>query len=303
MSTAAPLPSVAELQEQLRHEAPGIKCYHAGDDWRRVLFHGDPIYMPPDLAGQLRPHPTTGKDVVCDGTFMVRDRMGRDRRGTTVLTATAFTMAVFLAKKYALDGVTWMSGDLKKDAERRTAAKARWLSARKIEAEEVWRSRLEFIRRWNEDPITKGTTPTHPSSSQIRAREFLDRFELERSKLGRTFKFISPDGAYMTDELEKYRSYMWVNHRERINDEGSIQEAEPVSAPAEVAASQPPQEGSGSASTPPDAVEASAISGEAGRPIGVADDTPPTDVPVDPLAAKFHGGEEKVPKRRKNRKA
>jgi hypothetical protein len=226
-------PTRAEIVADLRRYAPGLEVYQPADEWLRIEFGGRDYWIPPDLEGDLVPHPVLlekgedGEDVPkmvpANGRLRIKDAYGyhRDRRGRATGIGLLEGMDAGSWVSYALEnyghrGLVWLKGDdPARDQKAQEAGRKLWYRYRKTWAEQEREARAAFIRNWEAIPGNKGRVPPPPTSQQIKAQEFLDA----QRESGRTgAEFICPSGCWEGSDFKKFQRHMRAAHGKDVAD-------------------------------------------------------------------------------------
>lgn len=216
VKTLPRLPTIAEMEQWMREKMPGIKIYSPHDDFLLLEVHGrTDLYAVPDLNGEIRPHPITGIDVVCNGITEIRGRFPnqKDSSGKKIEGQDANSVVHFLMNKhpYGELGLTWVPGDYELDDVIKEAARSVYRDYQHTKDEEVVARRAEFKSNWEKNPLNQNKPVPPPTEVELAAMDRLQERKISRKK----YMFeCDVDGCpgYAANDMNKYLRHMEATH-------------------------------------------------------------------------------------------
>jgi len=226
------IPGEEELAHDLRTMSPAMHIYSAGRDWF-FAEHGGRIYpFPPDLGGELVPHPflrengprgevnagaavmvkADGKLDVRDTWGHVKDQFGRSLGEQQLKGQEAAAIVRFMAVTYHERGVCWLRAD-GKDEGRVKAAKLRYARFIRRWAEQEVATRQQFVAGFKRMPGNENRLPPPPTEQQNRAAIIMDELMDEARE---DVAFICDQGCIQTNDWKVYERHMRVRHGRKV---------------------------------------------------------------------------------------
>jgi hypothetical protein len=210
------LPTVAEMEKWMREKMPGIKIYSPHDDFLPLEVHGrTDLYATPDLGGEIRPHPITEVDIVCDGITEIRGRYPnqKDSSGKKIEGQDANAIVHFLISKhpYGELGLTWVPGDRDIDNQIKEASQSIHREYRFLQDEQIVGRRSEFKANWEKNPQMRGRPVPPPSEIELAAMDRLQERRLSRKKY--LFECdVEGCPGYAANQWPKFARHMEASH-------------------------------------------------------------------------------------------
>lgn len=221
-TTAAPrLPSLSEIERQLREKLPGLTVYNPSTDWVQLEIFGlTNLWACPDLGGEVHPHPITETPITCDGKTMVRGKFltQKDSSGKVIegQDAPAMVKVIVSPEKYGQMGFVWLPGVSEKDDEDlKKTSRAVFLGFQRSVDEMIVGRRAEFKSNWSKSGLHKGEPCPPPTAAENAA---MDR--LQERKRATVWKYeceVVDCPGYATNEWEKFDRHMRSSHKVTMN--------------------------------------------------------------------------------------
>lgn len=196
---------------------PGMKLYNPSTEWVQLSVHGrTDLWIPPDLNGQIEPHPASGEPVKCDGIMEVRSRFltQKDSSGKTIEGQDAFSIVSYLIQKNKAGemGVVYLTGvNPEQDESYKAYARDEYLKFREKVDDKIVQRRREFKANWTRNPAHQGQACPPPTDAENAA---IERTEARERKASHAFECDVTDClGYATSDFAKFARHMWAAHK------------------------------------------------------------------------------------------
>lgn len=210
------LPSITEMEEQMRDRLPGLVVYNPSDEWRQLHVYGlTHLWACPDLGGAVEPHPITRVPTVCDGRSVIRGRFlkQKDSSGKIIEGQDASSMVKFIVspENYGELGFVWLPGISPEDDRKLIdTSKKVYLAFQRSKDEMVVSKRSEFKANWEKGGLHKGIPCPPPTPTETAA---MDR--LQERKRAATYLYeceVVDCPGYAVNEWERFAAHMKAAH-------------------------------------------------------------------------------------------
>lgn len=217
-------PSMQEIQAMM----PGLKLYNPSDEWKQLNVHGrTDLWIPPDLNGQVEPHPATQEPVRCDGILDVKNRFltQKDSSGKTISGQDAFSIISYLIHKdrYGEMGMVYLPGrSVEEDEGYKAYGREQYLKFQASVDDKVISRRREFVGNWKRNAAHQGQPVPPPTERENSA---IERTQEREHQAAYAYQCEVEDClGYATQEFQKFARHMWSAHKVQANraKDGSV---------------------------------------------------------------------------------